>query len=74
MIEKNFEYRSYGFGELAQLYCPNIAPKSANNMLHRWIRFNKKLASDLKEHGYYIGLRNLTPKMVAIIVNALGEP
>ena len=33
MEEKSFKIRSYGFGELAQLYLPDIHPKSASNQL-----------------------------------------
>lgn len=74
MEEKCFKIRSYGFGELAQQFNPNIAPKSANEALHRWIRLNSKLNTDLKAHGFYPGLRSLTPKMVELIVEAIGEP
>lgn len=74
MEEKRFKIRSYGFGELAQLYNSNIAPKSANEALHRWIRLNRKLNADLIDHGFYPGLRSLTPKMVELIVEAIGEP
>ena len=73
-MSNDFKIRSYGFGELAQLYCPNVLPKSANETLHRWIRLNTKLSSDLKTHGFYPGLRSLTPKMVELIVEAIGEP
>jgi len=74
MNEIGFKLRSYGFGELAQLYSPNVTPKSANETLHRWIKLNRQLRASLFDHGFYPGLRNLSPKMVELIVDAIGEP
>ena len=75
MVEdKEFEIQSYGFGELARLYCPKSTHKSANETLSRWIKLNQQLNSDLKKQGFYPGLRNLSPKMVELIVGAIGEP
>lgn len=74
MEEKGLKNRSYGFGELAQLYCPNTTPRSANKMLHKWIKLNRQLQTDLQVCGFYPGLRSLTPKMVGLIVDAIGEP
>jgi len=74
MNEKDFKVQSYVFGELAQLYCPKSTHKSANETLSRWIKLNQQLNSDLKKQGFYPGLRNLSPKMVELIVGAIGEP
>lgn len=74
MEEKTFKIKAYGFGELAQLYNPHSSPKSANETLHRWIKLNKQLRVDLKKLGFYPGIRILSPKMVELIVAAVGEP
>jgi len=74
MNEKDFKIQSYGFGELARMFCPKSTSKSANETLNRWIKLNKQLNSDLKKQGFYPGLRNLSPKMVELIVVAIGEP
>jgi hypothetical protein len=74
MYKEDFKLRAYGFGELAQQYSPNINPKSANTKLHKWIKLNKKLSQELKTIGFSHKLRSLTPKMVELIIVALGEP
>jgi hypothetical protein len=38
------------------------------------IKLNRQLRASLFEHGFYPGLRNLSPKMVELIVDAIGEP
>ena len=35
--EKTFQYRSYGKGELASLYLPNITQQSAVERFNEWI-------------------------------------
>ena len=35
--EKTFEYRSYGKGELAMLYLPDIQQQSAVDRFNKWI-------------------------------------
>jgi hypothetical protein len=35
MNEETFKVRAYGFGELAQLYCPHVTKKSASAQLRR---------------------------------------
>lgn len=35
--EKAFQYRSYGKGELAMLYIPNIQQQSAVDRFNEWI-------------------------------------
>ena len=73
MVEK-FKIRSYGYGELAQLYFPNISKKSASAQLRRWIKSSKTVLTMLISHGYKPGLRLLTPAHVKIIVDEFGEP
>ena len=72
--EKEFKIRAYGFGELALLYSPNSTQKSANDKLYRWIKIKKSLSNALINEGFYPGLRNLTPRMVEIIVEGIGVP
>ena len=37
MEEKTFQYRSYGKGELAMLYIPNVQQQSAVDRFNEWI-------------------------------------
>lgn len=69
-----FKIRAYGFGELALMYSPNSTPKSANEKLHRWIKIKTTLSESLKGEGFYPGLRNLSPRMVEIIIEEIGAP
>lgn len=69
-----FKIRSYGFQELAQLYLPNIQPRSASARLKAWIKRNKNLSERLHEVGFVKGCRMLTPEMVVEIVGVIGEP
>jgi hypothetical protein len=73
-MEEKFKIRSYGFGELAQLYFPNIAKKSASAQLRRWIKLSKTVMPELENFGYRPGIRLLTPAHVKVIVNEFGEP
>jgi hypothetical protein len=73
-MEVKFRIRSYGFGELAQLYFPTITKKSASAQLRRWIKLSKTVMSELENYGYKPGIRLLTPAHVKIIVNEFGEP
>ena len=73
-MDEQFKIRSYGYGELAQLYFPNIAKKSASAQLRRWIKNNNVVLTTLLKNGYQIGNRILTPAQVKIIVDEFGEP
>jgi hypothetical protein len=73
-MEEKFKIRSYGFGEIAQLYFPNISKKSASAQLRRWIKMSDTVLVLLKNHGYKPGLRLLTPAHVKVIVEEFGEP
>jgi hypothetical protein len=50
-MEEKFRIKSYGYGELAQLYFPNISKKSASAQLRRWIKLNETVLPTLKNHG-----------------------
>ncbi|MEE1080729.1 MAG: DUF4248 domain-containing protein [Bacteroidales bacterium] len=72
---QEFQIRSYGLTELAQLYRPNILPKSAARTLRNWIRRNHELQDELAASGFNPdSSRVLTPLQVSIIVSYLGEP
>lgn len=60
--------------ELAQLYCPDIAPESAWKKLKRWICLNHDLTRLLQDLGYDGHSRSFTPAQVRAITEALGEP
>jgi hypothetical protein len=74
MNEETFKVRAYGFGELAQLYFPNITKKSASAQMRRWITGNTAIIAKLQMLGYKTGNRLLTPVHVKIIVDEFGEP
>ncbi|KAB2915637.1 MAG: DUF4248 domain-containing protein [Bacteroidetes bacterium] len=73
-MEDKFKIKSYGFGELAQLYFPSISKKSASAQLRRWIKLNDKVLPILQSLGYKPGNRLLTPAHVKVIVDEFGEP
>lgn len=73
-MEEKFRIRSYGYGELAQLYFPNIAKKSATWQLRIWIVSSVLLCEKLEAVGYVKGKRLLTPIQVKLIVGEFGEP
>lgn len=74
MHEDKFIVRAYGYCELAQLYFPNVTPKSASVQFRRWILFDKKLESELQEAGFKPGKKVLTPLQVEIVVKIIGKP
>lgn len=74
MDERKFRIKTYGFGELAQLYLPDATPMSAFNRLRVWIKRNKTLTEKLLSLGYVKKARLLTPEMVKEIIAVIGEP
>ena len=74
MDDEKFRIKTYGFGELAQLYLPNATPMSASNRLRIWITRNTTLMTKLYELGYKKKTRLLTPEMVKVIVATIGQP
>jgi hypothetical protein len=73
-MEEKFKIRTYGFGELAQLYFPTITTKSATWQLRIWIVSSVSLCEKLEAVGYVKGKRLLTPMQVKLIVGEFGEP
>lgn len=74
MNDGEFRIRTYGFGELAQLYLPNISSKSASARLRAWIERHEALRTQLCVTGFKKGLRTLTPEQVKLVVKFIGEP
>jgi hypothetical protein len=74
MNEETFKVRAYGFGELAQLYFPNITKKSASAQLRSWIMNHTPTIEKLQTMGYKPGNRLFTPAQVRVIVGEFGEP
>ena len=73
-MQSTFKLRSYGYSELAQLYFPHIAKKSASVQLRRWLILNKKLNASLEETGFVAGQKLITPKQIGLVLEFLGEP
>lgn len=69
-----FEIKSYGKGELAQLYCPNVTINAARKKLRVWLNHYPNLMDELRSIGYSDIARTFTPAQVKLIVEALGEP
>lgn len=74
MEDGKFKIKTYGFGELAQMYLPDATPMSASNRLRIWITRNTTLLMKLHSIGYIKGAKLLTPEMVKEIVGVIGEP
>lgn len=72
--EETFKVRAYGFGELAQLYFPNITKKSASAQLRRCLKSNCTVLLRLEKVGYKLGNRLLLPIQVKVLVDEFGEP
>lgn len=70
----SFQIRSYGIGELALLYCPDITVGAARRKLMRWIAIHPSLPEALYASGFNGRVRSFTPAQVHLIVEALGEP
>ena len=73
-MDDKFKIKSYGFGELAQMYFPSISKKSASAQFRKWIRTSKTVLPTLENLGYRIGNRLLTPAHVKVLVDEFGEP
>ena len=69
-----FRLRAYGRTELAQAYNPHLSPGAAWQKLSLWIHLYPDLTERLKAIGYSPHQRVFTPRQVAMIVEALGEP
>ena len=71
---EEFVYRTFGKGELAQLYAPAIGERAACKKLLTWIKRNAELHDALLRSGLTPHSKEYTPYQVRLIVDALGEP
>ena len=74
MKQIEFEIRTYGFGELAQLYFPNNTGSSASITFGLWIHKCQELVSVLKETGWKKRQKYFTPRQVKILVRHFDPP
>lgn len=72
--DETFKLRAYGYGELAQLYFPNISKKSATWQFRKWIVSDVNLCLSLLNLGHKKGARILKPSQVRLIIDRFGEP
>ena len=72
--EKTFQYRSYGKGELAMLYLPDIQQQSAVDQFNKWIEAAPGLKERLIATGMNPRSRHYTPAQVRLIIEVLQEP
>lgn len=72
--ENTFQYRSYGKGELAMLYLPDIQQQSAVDQFNKWIEAAPGLKERLIATGMNPRNRRYTPAQVRLIVEVLLEP
>jgi len=68
-MENHFVIRTYGFGELAQIYLPNTTSKSATYKFRKWININENLKEIIPPY-----IRELNPKMVKAIIKEFDLP
>lgn len=73
-MEKKFETRTFGFGELAQLYFPNVTKSSASRMFSQWIYNCPELVAKLTEMNWKKRLRYFTPKQVKLLISYFEPP
>ena len=69
--ENYFIIRTYGFGELAQMYLPNITRNSASRTFRKWIHNCSILETKLK---FKKCSKVLTPHQVKLILTYFDLP
>ena len=69
-----FDIRPYAKAELASLYCPNVAPRSAVKTLTRWMNGCPLLMEELNSLRYNAHRHSFLKPEVEAIVRHLGEP
>ena len=58
--------------ELAEVYLPDLHPRSAHRKLQHWITIYPGLPGRLLSLGYHEGERVYSPAMVRAIIESLG--
>jgi len=74
MDQKEFQIRTYGFGELAQLYFPHISKSSASRMFSQWVHSSPQLVQRLNEANWKKRAKYLSPKQVKILILHFDSP
>ena len=72
--ESPFSLRSYGFGELAQMYYPDRNERSAIRLFREEMHLTRGLWDAMVAVGYKPYTKVLTRGQVKTIVRFLGEP
>ena len=73
-MEKKFETRTFGFGELAQLYFPHVTKASASRMFGIWISSSPELIRQLTKLDWKKRQRYFTPKQVNLLIEHFDPP
>ncbi|WP_300703080.1 DUF4248 domain-containing protein [Bacteroides sp.] len=73
-LESSFPIRSYGKGELAMCYIPNVTQQTAVNQFNEWVHTAPGLEQRLLDTGMNRACRRYTPAQVQLMVNVFGEP
>lgn len=73
-VSDTFQIRAMSKKELAMLYAPDLAIKSATNRLCIWLHTNPSLMEELIQTEYRETQRLLTSRQVEIIIKYLGAP
>jgi hypothetical protein len=74
MDHKEFQVRTYGFGELAQLYFPHITKASASRMFSQWIHTCPELVQKLESASWKKRSKYFTPKQVKALIGHFDPP
>ncbi|HEY4785167.1 MAG TPA: DUF4248 domain-containing protein [Bacteroidales bacterium] len=74
MEKKSFEIRTFGFGELAQLYFPHVTKSSASRMLGHWIYSCPTLVKELMKLEWKKHAKYFTPKQVKALIKHFDPP
>ena len=69
MKEEPFIIKSYGKGQLAMIYFPDVSPETAANKFRDWLKVNPRLC-----HLVTKSIHDLTPAQVQLIVDEIGKP
>jgi len=74
MTDERFEIKSYGFGQLAQMYYPDRGERSAIRLFREEMHLMRGLWNAMVAVGYKPYTKVLTRGQVKTIVKFLGEP
>ena len=74
MKEEGFVIRSYGFGQLAQMYYPDHNYQSALLHFREEMHLTRGMWEAMVAEGYKENTKILTQAQVRTIVRFLGEP